>query len=350
MTIRIRYSRVARVALTYAVLILGAAIVILPIYLAVVDSLLPKEDAISYPPKLFAPDPQFGNFKKAMDVVPLGRYMFNSFIQSSVITLGQLATSVLAAYAFTFMRFPLRNFLFMLFLSTLMVPWEASIIPNFQTVQMMGDPPAGLAVAIAVLVGVSVGAGVAALLAGVFRGGRTARWRIRALAVAVLVGALVGILAGVGALRAALDGKILSLDSYQALTIPFLATAFGTFLMRQHFMTIPLELRDAAAIDGYGHLRFLWRVVLPLSKPALGTLAVFAFLQSWNQYLWPLLVTNSDTYRTVQIGLAGLASQEIGSINVVMAGTIIALLPMLVVIVLFQRQLVRGLMQGALKG
>jgi sn-glycerol 3-phosphate transport system permease protein len=287
MTPRIRYSRVAQVVLTYAVLTLGAVIVLLPIYLAVVNSLLPKQDAISYPPKLFAPDPQFGNYKKAMEAVPLGRYMFNSFIQSSIITIGQLATATLAAYAFAFMRFPLRNFLFILFLSTLMVPWEASIIPNFQTVQMMGG---------------------------------------------------------------VLGGKILSLDSYQALTIPFLATAFGTFLMRQHFMTIPLELRDAAAIDGYGHLRFLWHVVLPLSKPALGTLAVFAFLQSWNQYLWPLLVTNSDNYRTVQIGLAGLASQEIDSINVVMAGTVIALLPMLIVIVLFQRQLVRGLMQGALKG
>ena len=287
MTPRIRYSRVAQVALTYAVLTLGAVIVLLPIYLAVVNSLLPKQDAISYPPKLFAPDPQFGNYKKAMEAVPLGRYMFNSFVQSSIITIGQLATATLAAYAFAFMRFPLRNFLFILFLSTLMVPWEASIIPNFQTVQMMGG---------------------------------------------------------------VLGGKILSLDSYQALTIPFLATAFGTFLMRQHFMTIPLELRDAAAIDGYGHLRFLWHVLLPLSKPALGTLAVFAFLQSWNQYLWPLLVTNSDNYRTVQIGLAGLASQEIDSINVVMAGTVIALLPMLIVIVLFQRQLVRGLMQGALKG
>jgi ABC-type glycerol-3-phosphate transport system permease component len=287
MTPRIRYSRVAQVALTYAVLTLGAVIVLLPIYLAVVNSLLPKQDAISYPPKLFAPDPQFGNYKKAMEAVPLGRYMFNSFVQSSVITIGQLATATLAAYAFAFMRFPLRNFLFIVFLSTLMVPWEASIIPNFQTVQMMGG---------------------------------------------------------------VLGGKILSLDSYQALTIPFLATAFGTFLMRQHFMTIPLELRDAAAIDGYGHLRFLWHVLLPLSKPALGTLAVFAFLQSWNQYLWPLLVTNSDNYRTVQIGLAGLASQDIDSINVVMAGTVIALLPMLIVIVLFQRQLVRGLMQGALKG
>jgi ABC-type glycerol-3-phosphate transport system permease component len=350
MNLRIRYRRVAQVALTYAVLIVGAAIVILPIYLAVVDSLLPKQDAIAYPPKLFAPDPQFSNFKKAMDAVPLGRYMFNSFIQSSVITVGQLVTSVLAAYAFAFMRFPLRNFLFILFLSTLMVPWEASIIPNFQTVQMMGDPPVSIAVGIAVVVGVSVGAGVAALLAGLFRGRSMADWGIRRPAIALIVGVLAGLLAGAAALRVAQNGKILSLDSYQALTIPFLATAFGTFLMRQHFMTIPLELRDAAAIDGYGHLRFLWRVVLPLSKPALGTLAVFAFLQSWNQYLWPLLVTNSDTYRTVQIGLAGLSSQEIDSINVVMAGTVIALLPMLIVIVLFQRQLVRGLMQGALKG
>jgi ABC-type glycerol-3-phosphate transport system permease component len=350
MIFRIRYRRVARVALTYAVLILGAAIVLLPMYLAVVDSLLSKQDAIAYPPKLIALHPQFSNFKRAMDAVPLGRYMFNSFIQSSVITVGQLGTSVLAAYAFAFMRFPLRNFLFVVFLSTLMVPWEASIIPNFQTVQMMGDPPAGVAVAIAVLVGVAVGAGAVALLAGVFRGDGSAGRRTRRVVLAVVVGALAGLLAGTVALRAAQGGKILSLDSYQALTIPFLATAFGTFLLRQHFMTIPPELRDAAAIDGYGHLRFLWRVVLPLSKPALGTLAVFAFLQSWNQYLWPLLVTNSDTYRTVQIGLAGLSSQEIDSINVVMAGTVIALLPMLIVIVLFQRQLVRGLMQGALKG
>lgn len=350
MRFHIRYNRVARVVSTYALLILGAAIVILPMYLALVASLLPKEDAISYPPKLFAPDPQFDNYRKAMEAVPLGRYMFNSFIQSSVITVGQLATSVLAAYAFAFMRFPLRNFLFILFLSTLMVPWEASIIPNFQTVQMMGDPPAGLAAAIGVLVALSAGAGSSALLAGLFRGGVFARRHGRNLVVAGMLGALAGLLAGAAAWRAAADGRILSLDSYQALTIPFLATAFGTFLMRQHFMTIPLELRDAAAIDGYGHLSFLWRVVLPLSKPALGTLAVFAFLQSWNQYLWPLLVTNSDTYRTVQIGLAGLSSQEIDSLNVVMAGTVIALLPMLIVIVLFQRQLVRGLMQGALKG
>jgi ABC-type glycerol-3-phosphate transport system permease component len=248
------------------------------------------------------------------------------------------------------MRFPLRNFLFIVFLSTLMVPFEASIIPNFQTVQMMGDPPARVALVIAAVVGVFVGAGVAALIAGVFPGGGTDRWRIPVPAVALLAGVLVGILAGVGAFRAAVDGKILSLDSYQALTIPFLATAFGTFLMRQHFMTIPLELRDAASIDGYGHLRFLWHVVLPLSKPALGTLAVFSFLMAWNQYLWPLLVTNSDNYRTVQIGLAGLASQEIDSINVVMAGTVIALLPMLIAIVIFQRQLVRGLMTGAIKG
>jgi sn-glycerol 3-phosphate transport system permease protein len=346
----IRYRHLAGRALTYGILIIGALIVVLPIYLAVVDSLLPKEDIISYPPKLFTLHPQFGNFKKAMSVVPLGRYMLNSFIQSGIITVGQLTTSVLAAYAFAFMRFPLRNFLFIVFLSTLIVPWEASIIPNFQTVQMMADPPTEIAVAIALLVGAAVALAVVPLLAGALRKRGFALFHVPVLGVAIFAGILAGGLTGAGAFHIAATGNILSPDSYQALTIPFLATAFGTFLMRQHFMTIPLELRDAAAIDGYGHLRFLWRVVLPLSKPALGTLAVFAFLQSWNQYLWPLLVTNSNSHRTVQIGLAGMTSQQIDSMNVVMAGTVIALLPMLIVIVLFQRQLVRGLMQGALKG
>jgi sn-glycerol 3-phosphate transport system permease protein len=140
------------------------------------------------------------------------------------------------------------------------------------------------------------------------------------------------------------------LDSFQGLTVPFLATAFGTFLLRQHFMTIPQELRDAAAIDGYGHLRFLFFVVVPLSRPILAALAVFAFLQSWNQYLWPLLVTNEDSMRTVQIGLNALHGREIDSLNVVMAGTVIAALPMLAMLIIFQRQLVRGLTAGALKG
>ncbi len=274
-----RYRRWAGYALRYAVLLVVGGIVVFPIYMTVVNSLLRSTAIIAWPPELFPFDPQWDNFKKALDEVPLARYMLNSLIMSGVIVIGQLVTAALAAYAFAYLRFPGRTLLFVLFLSTLMVPWEVSIVPNFQTIQWLG-------------------------------------W----------------------------------LDSYQALTVPFLATGLGTFLLRQHFLTIPQELRDAAAIDGYGHLRFLFFVVLPLSRAVLAALAVFGFLQAWNQYLWPLLVTNEDNMRTVQIGLAQLRGREVDTFNITMAATVISALPMLIMLVLFQRQLVRGLTAGAIKG
>ncbi|MDP3767173.1 MAG: carbohydrate ABC transporter permease, partial [Dehalococcoidia bacterium] len=138
-------------------------------------------------------------------------------------------------------------------------------------------------------------------------------------------------------------------DTYPGLVAPFLATGFGTFLLRQYFLTIPSELRDAAEMDGYGHFRFLIFVVLPLARGALATLAVFAFLQAWNQYLWPLLVTNDPDLRTVQIGVAA-ETQKLDQINVAFAGTIIAFLPMVLLVVAFQRYLVRGLFAGSVKG
>ena len=274
-----RYRRWAGYALRYAVLLVVGGIVVFPIYMTVVNSLLPSTAIIAWPPELFPFNPQWDNFKKALDEVPLARYMLNSLIMSGVIVIGQLVTAALAAYAFAFLRFPGRTLLFVLFLSTLMVPWEVSIVPNFQTIQWLG-------------------------------------W----------------------------------LDSYQALTVPFLATGLGTFLLRQHFLTIPQELRDAAAIDGYGHIRFLFFVVLPLSRAVLAALAVFGFLQAWNQYLWPLLVTNEDNMRTVQIGLYQLRGREVDTFNITMAATVISALPMLIMLVLFQRQLVRGLTAGAIKG
>jgi ABC-type glycerol-3-phosphate transport system permease component len=301
----IRHRPWGRYILRYIALTLGALVVLLPIYMTVVNALLAKESIVSYPPKLLpfecgwdicsASGPQWGNFPKALDQVPLTRYMLNSTIQTGIIVVGQLVTASLAAYAFAFLRFPGRGILFLIFLSTLMVPLEVSIIPNFQTVQWMTHKP------------------------------------------------------DIQIFGFDFAGKVLSKDSYQALTIPFLATGFGTFLLRQHFMTIPKELRDAAAIDGYGHLRFLLFVVLPLSRPVLASLAVFAFLSAWNQYLWPLLVTDDDNMRTVQIGVAALRGREIDSFNVVMAGTLIAAMPMFAMLVAFQGQLVRGLTAGAVK-
>ncbi len=140
------------------------------------------------------------------------------------------------------------------------------------------------------------------------------------------------------------------LNSYQGLVVPFLATAFGTFLMRQAFMGIPRDLRDAARLDGYGHMGFLWGVAVPLARPSIAALSVFSFLLAWNQYLWPLLITDSDQYRTVQIGLRSLATTNITQLNLVFAGTVIAAIPIFVLLVLFQKQLIRGLTSGAVKG
>ena len=266
----------------YALLTACAAVVLFPLYVTFVDSLHPIAEFLNNPPPgLWPHDPQWKNYfssSGAASDTPLGRYLFNSFVMAGVITLAQLITSSLAAYAFAFLRFPGRDQLFLVFLATMMVPLEVAIIPNFQTIQWLG-------------------------------------WT----------------------------------DTYQGLVAPFLATGFGTFLLRQYFLTIPRELKDAADMDGYGHLRFLTSIVVPLARGALATLAIFAFIQAWNQYLWPLLVTNDPDMRTVQIGIAA-ETQKLDKINVAFASTAISLLPMLLLVVAFQRVLVRGLFGGAVKG
>jgi sn-glycerol 3-phosphate transport system permease protein len=142
-------------------------------------------------------------------------------------------------------------------------------------------------------------------------------------------------------------------DSYQGLIVPLLATGalgFGAFLMRQAFLQVPKDLQDAAKLDGYGHLRFLTRVAVPLVRPTMAALAVFSFLAAWNQYLWPLLVTKDDRLRTVQIGLKQLRATNLDQINVTFAGTVLAFIPLVILLLIFQKQLVRGLTAGAVKG
>lgn len=140
------------------------------------------------------------------------------------------------------------------------------------------------------------------------------------------------------------------LNSYPGLAVPFLATAFGTFLVRQAFLGVPRELRDAARIDGAGHVAFLRHVAMPVITPTLGALALFAFLSSWNQYLWPNLVTTEDSMNTVQSGLALLRRAELDQPNLLMAGTVIAAVPIFAALLIFQKALVRGLVSGAVKG
>ena len=141
------------------------------------------------------------------------------------------------------------------------------------------------------------------------------------------------------------------INSYQGLIVPSLASTFGVFLVRQMFLQLPHELREAASLDGVGHLRFLWEVAAPLSRPTLGALGLFTFLGTWNAYLWPSQVIRGDrAHATIQIGLDRLKSSDISRLNLITGGLVVAALPIFVLLVIFQRQLVRGLTAGAVKG
>ncbi|HSO95030.1 MAG TPA: carbohydrate ABC transporter permease [Acidimicrobiia bacterium] len=263
----------------YALLSVLAFIVLFPIYITIVNSLLPAPQIAAQPPKFFPSQPIWSTYQKAWVGGHFGRYLLNSAVVTTIIVVGQLLTAILAGYAFAFLRFPLKRFLFVAFLATLMIPFEVTVVQNLTTVVDLGI-----------------------------------------------------------------------YNTYAGLAVPFLATGFGAFLMRQAFLGVPRDLEDAAALDGFGRWRFLWRVAVPLSRPAIAALGVFAFLTAWNQYLWPLLVTKDEHLRTVQIGLRQLRNTSLDQVNVTFAGVIIAVIPLAILLLVFQKQLIRGLTAGAVKG
>lgn len=275
-----RRRRIApRVIATYVLLVLASLLVAFPLLLALSYSLMSESAIATFPPPVIPTEPTLANYGTVFATIPIGRYLLNSLVVSSAVVIGQLITASLAAYAFSFLTYPGRQLLFFLFLSTLMIPWEATIIPNYITIRSIG-------------------------------------W----------------------------------LDTYQGLAMPFMATAFGTFLLRQAFLQIPRELWDSARIDGASSFHFFRTMVVPLSRPALGTVAIYAFLSTYNQYFWPLLITNQPLMRTTQVGIAQLRFEETLRWGLVMAGVIMVAAPTLALLVIGQRQLIRGLTAGAVKG
>ncbi|MEK4523497.1 MULTISPECIES: carbohydrate ABC transporter permease [unclassified Psychrobacillus] len=269
--------RILKRSIVYFLLIVTALIMFFPIIYALMVSFMTGGEILQgkFLPSTFS----FDNYVKVFDRLPLLNYLINSFIVSFGVMLGQLVVCSLAAYAFVFIPFKGRDFVFFLFISTMMIPWEATMIPNFFTIQNLN-------------------------------------W----------------------------------LNTYQGMTLPFFALAFGTFLLRQHFKTIPKELHEASQIAGLSRFAFFVRVILPVSKTSLVTLGAYGFLTTWNMYLWPLLVTTNNSVRTVQIGLKQLQSQEVATEwGVVMAGVIVVIIPTLLLLFLGQKQLQKGLTQGALK-
>jgi sn-glycerol 3-phosphate transport system permease protein len=140
------------------------------------------------------------------------------------------------------------------------------------------------------------------------------------------------------------------LDSMQGLTVPFAASAFGIFLLRQAFLGIPRDLRDAARLDGFGHFAFVWRVVLPTTRPLVGSFVLLSALGAWNSYLWPRAVTTEESWQTLQIALRSIATSSVDSPNVGVAAALLAAVPVVVLLLIFQKQIIRGLTAGAVKG
>ncbi len=265
--------------LVYVVMSLGAVIALLPFLWMVSTSLKDVQDVVTLPPQWIPNPPVTHTYPDVWNELPF----VNFFINSTYITLssvvGQLLVCSLSAYAFARLEFRGRDKLFYLYLATMMIPGQVTLIPAF-----------------------------------------------------ILMGWLHWI------------------DTAWALIVPGLGSAFGIFLLRQFFLTIPRELEDAAKIDGYGLFGIYWRIILPLSKPALATLAVFTFLGSWNDFLWPFVVINTPENMTLPVGLSFLQQNYTTQWPQLMAGSTMSLIPVVIVFLLAQRYFVEGITMTGLKG
>jgi sn-glycerol 3-phosphate transport system permease protein len=268
--------------LTYVWLVLAAVVLLFPVLLTVIGGFLPEGYLVRKPPGLFDGHYQFSNYVDAwtQTVVPLLPAFLNSLFVGVLIMAGHLVTSCLAAYGLVFVRNPLRKPIFWLFMATIMIPYEAIVVPNALFVRALGVE-----------------------------------------------------------------------NSQWSLVLPFLANGFGVFLMRQAFLQFPHELKQAAEIDGCGHLRFLFTIVLPAVRPSITALAVWSFLQGWNMYFWPLIISSSNNaMNTLQTAVFALKANDSGtSQSLVLAGVTITLIPTLLLVIFGQRWLVRGFTAGAVK-
>jgi len=260
------------VAAIYALLLLGAVMVFFPFAWTISTSLKPEQQTLAYPPT-WVPDPvQWENYPNALTARPFGRYYVNTTIVTVLSVIGQVASSAVVAYGFARFRFPGRGLMFLIVLSTLMIPFHMLIIPRFILFKYLG-------------------------------------W----------------------------------LDTFLPLIVPnFFGGAFSIFLLRQYFMTIPLDLDEAAKMDGASALQIFLRITLPLARPALGAVAVFEFVSTWNDFLGPLIYLSSDRNYTVSIGLAAFRNDYFTAWHLFMAASAVAMLAPLVVFFLAQKYFISG--------
>lgn len=263
----------------HAVLMLGSLVMLIPFLVMLTASLVPKELLLS---RNFGwADLTLANYPETFRAIPFARYYLNSMIVSTGTVLLQIITASLAAFAFARLRFRGREPLFLLYLATLMIPFQVTMIPNFIL---------------------------------------TSR-------------------------------RYLNLhDSYLGLILPSAFSVFSVFLLRQYYRGIPMEMDEAARMDGATSARIWWQIIMPLSGPVLATLAIFNFNAAWNDFLWPLVITRGVEMKTIPIGLASFQGQYNTEWHLLMAGSVIALLPVLLIYIVGQKWFVRGITLSGMGG
>ena len=289
---------------TYLILVPGSLLFVAPFAWMLSASFQPVSEIFSSPPQWIPDETTTSGYKQFLGVGELTtaqqnagsgnwRWFANSAFVATTVTILQTFFNALCAYCFAKRRFPGRDLIFVLFLATMMVPGQVTLIPNYiilKRIPFFGDNDAF----------------------------------------------------GVGG-----HGM---LDSYWGLILPGTVSAFGIFLLRQYMLSIPDDLLDAARVDGANEFRIFWKIVLPLCAPALAANAIFTFQGAWEDFLWPLIVISSEEMTTAPVGLALFVVANRTSWTVLFAGSVIATLPMILVFILFQRRFIQGIAVTGVKG
>ena len=299
----VRWRQYQSTVLIYAILLLVLSGMVVPLVWTLLTSFKYNVDVtLGWIPPRWTTD----NYTGVFSAFSFLRYYANSLFIATAVTVVQVATSALAAYAFARLQFRGRDVLFLGYLSTMMIPADVLMIPQFVLMKKIPE------------------------------------WLNAVLATDFFSGFLY--------LKSHYIGHPVGLDSFFALIAPGCFSAYGTFMLRQFLLGISREIEEAALIDGCSAWGVFWHVVVPLAKPALGALAIFTFLGRWRAFLWPLIMTDSDSMMVLPVGLAKLSDLYVNDYGLICAGSVLMLVPMIVIFVFFQRWFISGIQLGAVKG
>ena len=265
--------------LVYILIVLGALSMLLPFFWMISTSLKTPGEAVAMPPVWIPKIFRIENFKNALSMAPFGRYFMNSLLVTTISAVGELLTTILAAYAFARLEFYGKNVLFVLLISTMMVPGELSTIPNFVTLSNWG-----------------------------------------------------------------------LINTYASLFLPFLANIFSIYILKEAFESVPDEIYYAAKVDGCSDWRYLWTVLVPLSKSSIVSILILGIIGSWNSFMWPLIVTTEQSMRTLPVGLQAFTTETGTQFELLMAASTIVVIPMVIIYLFLQKYIIEGLASGGSKG